>query len=500
MNRRSFLKSAGLGAAALAAGPLAVADRASAARAPARAPEAAAGAAAGKQPNVLLIIADDQTWRDNGCYGNPDVKTPNIDRLATEGMRFTHCFTATAMCAPTRQQLYTGMFPVRNGAYPNHSKVYPGTKSVVHHLKALGYRVGLSGKTHFGPPDSFPFEKVAANKVPEFLARDPKQPFMLVVCSHSPHLPWSEGDAAAYDPAKLTLAGNFIDTPEARKALCGYYAEITAFDREVGQVMKQLDDSGAADNTMFLYTSEQGAPFLHGKWTCYDEGLRTALVVRWPGRVKAGSTTDAMVQYVDITPTLIEAAGGDPTAIDTGRPDASGNTGFDGRSFLGVLLGKTEKHADYVYGAHTTRGIIAASECYPIRSIRSNHYKYIRNLNYETAFHNTVIASDKAYWPSWVAKAKTDPKAATLVGMYEHRPAEELYDVQADPWELKNLADDPAHAQAKADLSRRLDAWMAQQGDQGNASEMNAAQRQGRAEKQPKKKGAKAAPADDGDA
>ncbi len=479
MNRRSFLKSAGLGAAAVAAARAAAAGR----------PPAA------KKPNVLLIIADDQTWRDNGCYGNPDVKTPNIDRLAAEGMRFTHCFTATAMCAPTRQQLYTGVFPVRNGAYPNHSKVYPGTKSVVHHLKALGYRVGLSGKSHFGPRESFPFENVNGKRAPEFIRRDPNQPFCLVYCSHSPHLPWKAGDASAYDPDKLTLPPYLVDTPETRVALTKYYAEITDFDREVGECMKHVADAGVQDDTVFIYTSEQGAQFPHGKWTCYDVGLRTALVVRWPAKVKAGSVTDAMVQYVDVVPTLIEAAGGDPTAIDTGCPDAKGKRGFDGKSFLGVLLGRNRAHRFLVYGAHTTRGIIAGSDCYPVRSVRSDRYKYIRNLNHQTAFHNTLIAGEKTYWPSWLQKAKTDPAAARLVEIYQRRPAEEFYDLQTDPWELKNLADDPAEAERKASLRKELDAWMAQQGDKGNETEMKARERQGRAERQPRKKktGARAA-------
>jgi len=471
MNRRSFLKVAGAGAALAG---LRVAD--------------AAQAAAATKPNVFLIIADDQTWRDNGCYGHPDVRTPHIDRLAAEGMRFTHCFTATAMCAPTRQQLYTGLFPVRNGAYPNHSKVYTGTKSVVHHLKALGYRVGLVGKTHFGPTESFPFEKVSAAKIADFIRRDPKQPFMLVYCSHSPHLPWKEGDASVYDAAKLTLPPYLVDTPETRAALCKYYAEVTDFDREVGACMKHVADAGAQDNTAFIYTSEQGAQFPHGKWTCYDVGLRTALVIRWPAKVKAGSTADAMVQYVDVAPTLIEAAGGDPTAIDTGRPDAQGDAGFDGRSFLGVLLGRTDTHRRAVFGAHTTRGIIAGSDCYPIRSVRDARYKYIRNLNHETAFHNTLIQGEKTYWPSWLQKAKTDPHARKLVEMYQHRPAEELYDLKADPWELDNRAADPALASTKAALRGRLDAWMDQQGDQGNATELKARERQGRAEKKKKTK------------
>jgi uncharacterized sulfatase len=280
-----------------------------------------------------------------------------------------------------------------------------------------------------------------------------------------------------------------VDTPETRKALCKYYAEITDFDREVGECMQHVAGAGAERDTIFLYTSEQGAQFPHGKWTCYDVGLRTALVVRWPGKVTPGSTTDAMVQYVDVVPTLIEAAGGDPTTIDTGCPDARGDRGFDGRSFLAVLLGKADAHRDVVFGAHTTRGIIVGTDCYPVRSARNRRYKYIRNLNPEATFHNVLIARNTGgYWNSWVEKAKTDPKARKLVRMYQHRPAEELYDLQKDPWELENLADRPELADVQADLARRLDAWMAQQGDRGNATEMNARERQGRGKKKAKKK------------
>jgi len=480
MNRRSFLQSAGIGTLAALAGCRSTASRAA---------TADRAATARERPNILLIIADDQTWRDNGCYGHPDVRTPHIDRLAAEGMRFTHCFTATAMCAPTRQQLYTGLFPVRNGAYPNHSRVYDGTRSTVHHLRALGYRVGIVGKHHFGPRESFPFENVSAKQVPAFLRRDPDEPFCLVYCSHSPHLPWKAGDASAYDAAKLTLPPYLVDTPQTRQALTKYYAEITDFDREVGECMARVADAGAEQDTIFLYTSEQGAQFPHGKWTCYDVGLRTALVVRWPGQVRPGSITDAMVQYVDVVPTLIEAAGGDPERIDTGCPDARDERGFDGRSFLGVLLGKAKAHRDVVFGAQTTRGIIVGSDCYPVRSVRNRRYKYIRNLNHETAFHNVLIGKDTGgYWSSWVEKAKTDATARRLVETYQHRPAEELYDVCEDPYELENLAEKSALADVKADLARRLDAWMAQQGDQGNATEMKARQRQGQGKKKNAKK------------
>ena len=456
--RRDFMKIVGLGAAAAAM------------------PRRASAAGDGR-PDILLIMSDDQTFTDCGCYGNPDVKTPNIDRLAERGMRFTRAFTATAMCAPTRQQLYTGIFPVRNGAYPNHSRVYDGTKSIVHYLRDLGYRVGLCGKKHFGPAASFPFETVAKARMGEFISRKADQPYCLIVTSHSPHLPWSQGDAGAYDADKLTVPPYMVDTPQTRRAMTKYYAEITDFDREVGECVKLVRKGGREDNTIFIYTSEQGAQFPHGKWTCYDVGLHVALVIRWPKRVKASSLANAMVQYVDVTPTLVDAGGGKPIG------------GLDGRSFLQVLLGKTDKHNTVVYGAHTTRGIIAGSQCYPIRSIRTETHKYIWNLNAKTAFHNVLIArSTGGYWQSWVERAKTDKSAAKIVNMYQHRPAEELYDIVKDPHELNNLAADPAHRELKASLRKRLEAWMKQQGDLGNATEMKARERQGRGEKSGRKK------------
>ncbi len=454
-----------------------------------------------RQPNILLIIADDQTYHDVGCYGSPDAKTPNIDKLASQGMRFARAFTATAMCAPTRQQLYTGVFPVRNGAYPNHSKVYPGTKSIVHHMRSLGYRVGLCGKTHFGPPDSFPFERIAKKEMQEFIQRDKEQPYCLIVTSHSPHLPWSAGDASQYDPDSLTLSPYIVDTPETRVALTKYFAEVTDFDREVGECMELAHRSGDEKNTIFIYTSEQGAQIPRGKWTCYDTGLRTSLVVRWPAKVRAGVVSDAMVQYVDVGPTLIEAAGGDPTRIDTGRSGApGGGNGFDGRSFLDVLLGKNDRHNDVVYGVHTTRGIINGSPSYPVRSIRTETHKLIWNLQHDSPFQNIVTGSrdNGGYWPSWVEKAKTDKTAARFVNGYQQRPEFELYDLGSDPYELNNLADDPQQQELKATLLARLKQWMKQQGDEGIATELRANERQGRGDKAKKnskrKRPAKAKP------
>jgi uncharacterized sulfatase len=194
-----------------------------------------------------------------------------------------------------------------------------------------------------------------------------------------------------------------------------------------------------------------------------------------------------MVQYVDVVPTLIEAAGGDPTKVDTGRPGApDGGNGFDGRSFLAVLEGKANKLRDYVFGQHTTRGIINGTPCYPVRSVRSRTHKYIINPSHEATFTNA--ATKGAIWESWIESAKTDAHAAARVKAYQHRPAEELYDLTRDPYEMKNLADDPELAGIKADLRKQLLAWMKQQGDEGNATEMKARERQGRGGGKRKKK------------
>ena len=425
-------------------------------------------AEAARQPNILIVIADDLNKDSVGIYGNKDVKTPNIDRLASQGMRFNLAYTSTAMCAPTRQQMYTGLYPVRSGAYPNHSKVKPGTKSLVHYLKALGYRVGLSGKRHFGPPSSFPFEqvsrKVDAKAIREFVTRDEKQPFCLLVTSNSPHVPWSAGDASQYDPGKLTIPPYWVDTPEMRESLTRYYAEITDLDREVGECMKILRETKQEDNTSMIFTTEQGAQYPGCKWTCYENGLNVGFIVRWPGQVKPGSVSDAMIHYVDVAPTLVEMAGGE--AIK----------GLDGRTFLGVLRGKTKRHNSVTYGVHTQMNAIGSPPTgYAVRSIRAGKWKYIMNLNHKVTFKNALTQNDKEnYWASWVRTAKTDPKAARLVKRYLNRPAEELYDLSKDPYELNNLAGREKQAKVKARLKQQLQDWMTSQGDLGQATEMAA--------------------------
>ena len=420
-----------------------------------------------EKPNILLILADDLCWYDIACYGSKDVKTPNIDQLAEDGMLFSNSFTATAMCAPTRQQLYTGLFPVRSGAMANHSTVKPGTKSLPHHLKELGYKVLLHGKKHFGPEASFPFKFSKKMSVP-----DGPKPFCMVIASKKPHNAWPKNKN--YNPDKISIPPYMVDNKETRQAMTQYFTEITQLDDDVGQLMSELKEKGKADNTVVIFTSEQGSAFFGGKWTCYDRGLKTAFIVKWPGKIKPGSKSDALIQYVDVVPTLVEIAGGNPEKIDTGRTGSpDGGNGFDGKSFLGILKSSEQEHNSYVYGVHTMQGAWVGGP-YPIRSVRDKRYKYIWNPMYERSFANFLMVEDRLNcWKSWLRDAKTDRKAAKIIEKWTKRPEFEFYDLQNDPFELNNLIDDPKSTAKIAELKHQLALWMAQQKDRGIETELS---------------------------
>ena len=421
-----------------------------------------------RQPNVVILLADDCTWNVLGYQGGP-ARTPNIDRMATEGLCFDQAIGTTAMCTPTRHSLYTGIYPIRRGGYQNHSAVKPGTRSVCHHLGALGYRVGLTGKEHIRPADSFPFEKIPGfpspctlKKTPrhelagirEFMTRSADKPFCLFIASVHPHGPWTEGDRSPYPPESLELPPAWADTPETRAAYSKYLAEVTELDRQVGDVIRLLRDEKLESNTLLIFASEQGSQFPGTKWTLWDAGVKFSMIARWPGRIKPNTHTLAIVQYEDVLPTLIELAGGE-------RP-----TDIDGRSFLPVLFGKADEHREYAYGVHTNT---PEGPAYPIRSIRNTKYKLIVNLLPDATYIEKHLTEQDRYnyWKSWLARAQTDPHAAWTVKRFQHRPAVEFYDVETDPFEMKNLADRPEHAATIQAMRAELEAWMKSQGDTG---------------------------------
>ncbi|MEO9931950.1 sulfatase family protein [Rhodopirellula bahusiensis] len=443
---------------------------------------------ANEQPNLVFVIADDCTFRDLGCYGG-QADTPRIDALAEEGMRFTRCFQSVAMCSPTRHSIYCGQYPVKSGAYPNHTFVPDGTESVVQFLQPLGYQVAQSGKRHIAPPSVFSWEQLPGKSNPDFEAveefvkgcSETEQPFCLFLCSNEPHTPWNKGDATQYDPETLELPPYILDTPETRDGMSRYLAEITYFDSQVGQAIDLLDQYNVAENTMLIVVSEQGNSMPFAKWTCYDSGLQSGCIVRWPGHVTAGSTNNAMIEYIDFLPTWIEVAGGDLSSESAAK--------LDGKSLLPVFAGRPT-HKDFVFGEMTTRGINNGSEYYGIRSVRSDRYKYIWNFTPEMTFENACTNSKE--FVSWRREAKAgDEKAIELVKRYTQRPEIEFYDLAKDPLEMNNLADDPAHQATMQSLRNELDQWMQHCGDKGQDTEMDALNHMKRGQPKRAKKKAK---------
>jgi uncharacterized sulfatase len=428
-----------------------------------------------QNPNIVFFLADDCTKWDLGCYGSPDAKTPTIDSLASQGMKFSQCYQQAPMCSPTRHSIHTGMYPVRSGAYPNHTFAESGTKSVSHYLIPRGYRVVMSGKRHILPREVFNYEYLDGSdtgetdpdfsKVDAFLsdAKTRKDKFCLFVCSHQPHSPWNQGNQSLFDPDKITLPPNLANTPATRTSFRNYLAEINYLDGQVKQTLALLRKHSLAQNTVFFFASEQGNSFPFAKWTCYNAGLSSGLIVNWPGVIKPATTCDALVEYVDLLPTFIDLAGGDSV------PE------LDGYSMLPLLKETRKTHKQYTYGLQTTRGIFSGSDYFPIRTVADGTYRLILNLAPDMTFRNTVTESDP-FFKEWLNSA--DPAFNKLADRYMHRPAIELYNDDTDPYNMTNLAADPQYRAKIAELQEKLLSWMAYCGDLGMDTELKAFQHQ----------------------
>ena len=430
---------------------------------------------AAERPNVLIIMADDCTYNDLPLYGGVNAKTPNIDKLATQGLTFNKAYLSSAMCQPCRAELFSGQYPMRNGCAWNHSASRSTTTSMPQHLGKLGYRVGLAGKVHVKPRSAFPFEKVGGfdpscvrnptqdhdlTSLREFVTRDSDSPFCLVVALVEPHVPWVMGDVSQYPQGKLKLPPHIADTLRTRQDFASYLAEITYMDGQVGEILETLDKASRADDTLVLFTSEQGSQFPGCKWTNWDTGLHTALIARWPGVTTAGKRTDALVQYADVLPTLLDMAG-----------SPSQDDGHDGSSFLPVLRGEKDSHREFVYGMHNN---IPEGPAYPIRTVTDGTWRYIRNLTPDELYLEKHLmglqgraALNNPYWATWIWDSHSNSRTYNLVKRYMRRPAEQLYRTADDPFEMTNLAGDKAQSAVLNRLSTELDRWMTSQGDPG---------------------------------
>ena len=421
------------------------------------------------RPNLVLFIADDMSVKDSAAYGNADIPGPNMAALTREGLTFDRAYATSPTCAPSRAALLTGCVNVRNGTMFNQQPARAEIKKWPAYFQSLGYEVVAIGKvSHYGQVTTYGFDRAdfyqyhqdecVAEAVKWLAARRSDKPLCLLVGTNFPHVPWPPRGEVG--PAEVSLPARIADTPATRRARARYVAAVVRADADLGLVRAAAKQYLPAD-TAFVFSADQGAQWPFAKWTLYEAGLHVPLIVVWPGHTASGRRTPAMVSWLDLLPTLLQIAGADPVAAAPG---------IDGRSFAAVLDGKADVHRDRVFATHSGDGNV---NYYPARSVRLGDWKYIRNLDPTLEFHTHIDLrpADTNYWPSWAERAKTNPAIAALVQQYLHRPAEELYDLSADPDELKNLAADPARAADLARVRAALDEWMAANHDQGIATD-----------------------------
>ncbi len=404
-----------------------------------------------EKPNIIFYLADDQDVYDYGCYGNEKVNTTAVDRLAKEGMLFTNAFTAQAICAPSRSQVFTGNYPVKNGCFANHTATRPHIESVTSRMKKLGYQVVLAGKSHVKPASVYQWDKewepVPKKDVPrdyipldsiESYLKTAKKPFCMFITSKYPHGKYFDVKNPDVNNLKFYPFNADKKNNEAYiKSKSGYYRSIEEDNTQIEKVLA-LVDTYLNENTLFIYSADHG---VSGKFTVKDIGLKVPFVIRWPKVIKAGTISNQLTHYTDVLPTFMDIAGGKvPENID-------------GKSFLSILKGNDVAVNKYVYGVRTNQNILN-SEIFPSRMIRDKRYKYIRNFN-----------SLEVVEQNLTGKPNVDYFIKRGANKFKNEPFEELYDLENDPFEQNNLANNPEFKLMKKQLSTDMFTWMKAQGD-----------------------------------
>jgi N-sulfoglucosamine sulfohydrolase len=473
ISRRTFFGHCLTGAAAFGLTPSANSGEASTAGAVLR--------KRSEQRNVLLLISDDQGLDQCGCYGNGNIQTPNLDRLAAGGVKVTNAFATSASCSASRSVILSGLFNHRNAQYGHehdyhHFRMFDWVRPLPALLRNNGYATGVIGKLHVGPQQSCGFDFVApgrelwgnrnvyqmAKHAGEFFNQDSDKPFFLLVGYSDPHRA-AKGFAndreypgikkITYSPSDVTVPYFLPDCQEVREELAEQYQAVSRMDQGVGLVIEELRKSGRYDETLIIYISDNGIPFPGAKTTLYDPGVHLPMIVQSPTLRGGGRVNDAMISFVDITPTVLEWTRTPP-------PDYE----LHGRSFLSILGEERAKGWDRVFVSHTFHEI---TMYYPTRGIRTRRFKYLNNLFPELEF---PPASDLYASASWQAilRRKDGMMGKRTVKGYLHRDREELYDLSKDPEELKNAAGDPPYAEVLNELRQEVldfrkrtnDAWL----------------------------------------
>ncbi|MCI0625400.1 MAG: sulfatase [Acidobacteria bacterium] len=458
--------------------------------------------------NIVLFVVDDQ-GRDAGCYGNKVIKTPNLDKLASDGTRFNFAFCTTASCSASRSVLLSGLHNHASGQYGHQHDyhnfhTFPAVRSLPVLLGEAGYRTASIGKFHVQPESVYHFQTylqgnqggarnpvTMAEKARDFIARAKEQrPFFLYFCTADPHrsgkvaadeahqpnyfgneIKYDGVQEVTYDLKQILVPPYLPDTPETRAELAQYYQSVSRVDQGLGRLIEILKETGQYESTLIIYTSDNGIAFPGAKTNLYEPGMRLPLIVRVPNQKRRGVVSNAMVSWVDLTPTLLDFAGvkevkawllGSQASV--GRPaenQSPQDYSFHGRSFLSLLDEENPQGWNEVFGSHTFHEI---TMYYPMRVIRTRKYKYILNLANSLPF---PFASDLYESPTWqgVIRRGDSKYGHRRVSDYLQRPRHELYHLESDPHEVVNLADKPEYANVLAKLQEKLRRFQAQTRD-----------------------------------
>lgn len=444
-------------------------------------PMASAGAmlssvASSSRRNVLLLIADD-LGLDIHPYGNRVIRTPNLDQLAAEGVVFTNAFAAVSSCSPSRSVILTGLFNHTNGQYGlSHGASGQRTHSWVQSLPKLlgeqGYRTGIIGKNHVSPPEVYPFTWSVvpgvnqrdvfqiAQRARDFFAGDRSRPFFLLVGYGDPHRAnRTKGGFAndrqypgiqkvTYDPRAISVPFFLPNRPEVGQELAEYYQAISRLDQGVGLVMQALEESGQKDETLVIFLSDNGMPFIGAKTNLYDPGIHLPLIIRSPLQQRRQVRNHGLVSWVDITPTIL-----DWTGIQSPHK-------LPGRSILPILEQSHPRGWDTIFASHSLHWV---TQYYPMRAIRTREYKYIWNLAHQLPYP-LVDTESSPTWQS-IVNRKDRMIGQRSVDAYFHRPEHELYQLKKDAYEVRNIAAKPAYASVLSQLQAQMRQMMQQTKD-----------------------------------
>jgi arylsulfatase A-like enzyme len=437
-----------------------------------------ASAAEVQRPNILLILADNWRWPTAGVLGDPMARTPAFDRIVREGVLFTHTFNPVPSCSPTRACLLTGRYAHEIGERANLQSGFPqDTPVVTQLLRGSGYEIGYSGKP-WGPGDfaiSGWKENPVGPKFPGFAefhaARDPSRPFFFWIgntatATRGGTLPYRADAQAGLDATGLDVPPDLPDCPEVRDDLLNYYGGVMKLDQEAAEAIAVLERAGQLDDTVVIYTSDNGWQMPRGLANCYDSGSRVPLAVRWGKRVAGGRTVDGFVNIGDLGPTFLDLAEIVPPPVMTMR------------SIRGLLLGEPDPSPRVAVFMERERHANVRHDnlSYPVRAVRTRDFLYVRNLRPDRwpagdpdvfFIHGRPFGDvDTTRVKDFLLANQDNPAmAAHITRIFGKRPAEELYDLRVDPHQLTNVAGNLDYANVLADHRQRVDAWMSETHD-----------------------------------